>query len=68
MDKHEILKEIVELIDLQDKAINQHPAKVAVVYFGGRNAFIKGQHDADLSDCKYWIPAFAGMTVWVKRE
>lgn len=46
MNKHEMLQQIAELIDLQESAIQQHPAEIVAVYTKGRDAFIKGQHTA----------------------
>ena len=46
MSKHELLQQIAELIDLQENAIQQHPAEIASVYIKGRDAFIEGQRTA----------------------
>lgn len=43
MNKQEIIKEISDLIELQEKAINQHPVEVVAVYTKGRDSFLIGQ-------------------------
>ena len=50
MDKHEVLRQIAELIDLQEDAIQRHPAETAAVYAKGRDAFIEGQWTAKDTD------------------
>lgn len=46
MNKHEKLGQISELIDLQEKAIHNHPPATYSVYCKGRDAFIQGQETA----------------------
>lgn len=46
MTKQEILQQISKLIDLQEDAIQHHPAAIAAIYVEGRDAFIQGQRTA----------------------
>lgn len=50
MTKEEVLQQINELIDLQEKAIQDHPPETSSVYLKGRDAFITGQSTADETD------------------
>ena len=46
MNKPEMLHQIADLVDLQESAIQQHPAEIVAVYTKGRDAFIEGQRVA----------------------
>lgn len=50
MNKEEILKQMLNLIDMQERAIQEHPARTAAVYIGCRDAFIEGQSMAEEND------------------
>jgi hypothetical protein len=56
VEKDAILKEIVDLIDLQENAIQQHPPEVAAVYTYGRGRAIEGQRDAVESEADNPLP------------
>jgi hypothetical protein len=56
MDKQETLKQLLDLIGMQERAIQEHPAKTAAVYVGCRNAFIEGQSTAEEND---WTQAMS---------
>ena len=47
VDKDDIVRRMLELADLQEHAIHQHPAKVAAVYVKCRDAFMESQRSAE---------------------
>lgn len=47
MNKQEILQKIAELVELQEKAIQDHPPETSLVYRKGRDAFVTGQSTAE---------------------
>jgi hypothetical protein len=47
MNKQEILNQIAELIELQERAIQHHPPETSSVYRKYRDAFIEGQRTAE---------------------
>lgn len=46
LETHEILREVAQLLESQEDAIESHPRQTAEVYRKGRDAFISGQQNA----------------------
>jgi hypothetical protein len=56
MNKQETLQHIHELINMQERAIFNHPAKTSNVYQKGRDAFIDGQRTVTETE---WMQAMS---------
>jgi len=56
VDKKEVLREISELIAMQESAIQRHPRKLVVVYENLRNVIKSGQHTSWESETGETLP------------